>query len=205
MSDMGASGSLRVMLYDRTCRGRGPIPGLSHAWSVGGVLYRGLGRIDAWKGVASWAEGLAWLAALPRPIEEIQFWGHGEWGGLWIDDELLEISALRPDHPLHPGLAAVKQRLVGDGRALWWFRSCDVFGTQTGHDFARAWTRFFGCRAAGHTYTINILQSGLHVLEPGAEPTWSLTEGVVPGLDHAAESSIFAPRTITCLHNTIPA
>lgn len=203
---MGGTGEpRRLMLYDRTCRGRGPIPGLSHAWSVGGVLYKRLGRIDAWRGVSSWAEGLDWLAASPHPIAEIQFWGHGEWGGLWIDDELLTATALTPGHPLHPRLAAVKERLVGGGRALWWFRSCDVFGTQTGHDFARAWTRFFDCRAAGHTYTINILQSGLHVLEPGAEPTWSITEGVVPGLAHAAESSIFAPRTITCLHNSIPA
>lgn len=194
------------MLYDRTCRGRGLLPGLSHAWSAGGVLYNALGRIDAWHGAASWAEGLAWLleASARRPISEIQFWGHGEWGGLWIDEELLTAAALRPDHALHAHLAALKARLVPGGEALWWFRSCDVFGTRTGHDFARAWTRFFGCRAAGHTYTINILQSGLHVLEPGAEPTWPETEGVVPGLSHARSSHLLAPRTITCFHNAIP-
>lgn len=200
---MGESeAGLRLMLYDRTCRGRGPIPGLSHAWSAGGVLYKRLGRIDAWYGAASWAEGLDWLLGAEEPIAEIQFWGHGEWGGLWIDEELLTITALAPAHPMHARLADLRGHLADN--ALWWFRSCDVFGTQTGHDFARAWTRFFGCRAAGHTYTINILQSGLHLLEPGAEPTWPVTEGVVPGLSHAAESSIFAPRTITCLHNAIP-
>lgn len=197
---------LRLMIYDRTCRGRGPVPGLSHAWSVGGVLYKQLGRIDAWHGAASWAEALDWLVAASahRPITEIQFWGHGEWGGLWIDEELLTVDALQPAHPLHARLAAVRSRLVPGGQALWWFRSCDVFGTQRGHAFARAWTRFFDSRAAGHTYTINILQSGLHVLAPGEEPSWPEDEGVVPGLSHASPSRLGAPHTITCFHGALP-
>ena len=37
-----------------------------------------------------------------------------------------------------------------------------------GHDFARAWTDFFGSRAAGHTFIIGYWQSGLHTLAPGA-------------------------------------
>ena len=37
---------IRLMLYDRTCRGRGPLPGLTHAWSFGGVVYNLLGRIE---------------------------------------------------------------------------------------------------------------------------------------------------------------
>lgn len=198
---------LRLMIYDRTCRRRGLVPGLSDAWWAGGILYRALGRLDAWGGVASWREAFDWLlaASAERPIAEIQFWGHGEWGGLWIDEELLTIAYLDPAHPLHARLAAVKERLVPGGRALWWFRSCDTFGTRAGHELARAWTRFFGCRAAGHTHHIMFLQSGLHVLAPGEEPRWSEHEGVVAGLPHARHSHVLAPRTITCLHGTIPA
>lgn len=198
---------LRVMLYDRSCRGRGLAPGLSHAWATGGVLFRALGRFDATYGAWSWAEGLDWLLSISaqRPIAEIQFWGHGEWGGLWITEELLTAAALEPGHYLHDRLATLRTRLSPDGSALWWFRSCDVFGTQIGHDFARAWTRFFGCRAAGHTHHIMMLQSGLHVLAPGEEPTWPLDEGVEPGLAHARESSWSAPRTITFLHGELPA
>jgi len=198
---------LRLMLYDRSCRGEGIAPGLSHAWSAGGLLYRALGRIDAWHGAWSWAQGLDWLleASARRPIAEIQFWGHGEWGGLWIDEELLTAAALEPGHYLRDRLAQLRDRLVPGAAALWWFRSCDVFGTRTGHDFARAWTRFFGCRAAGHTHQIMFWQSGLHVLAPGEEPAWPLEEGVVPGLAHAGDSSRRTPRTITCLHNTLPA
>jgi hypothetical protein len=197
---------LRVMLFDRSCRGRGLLPGLSHAWGTGAVLFRALGRFDACHGAWSWAQGLDWLLAISRerPIAEIQFWGHGEWGGLWIDEELLTAAALEPGHYLHERMAALRDRLVPDGSALWWFRSCDVFGTQTGHDFARAWTRFFRCRAAGHTFQIMTLQSGLHVLDAGAEPTWSLREGVVDGLPKADDSGLSKPNTITFLHSRLP-
>jgi len=195
---------LRLMLFDRTCRGRGLSPGLSHAWSGGGALYRALGRIDDYFGARSWTEALSWLVdrARDRPIGEIQFWGHGEWGGLWIDEELLDARALESGHYLHERLAAVRARLAAD--ALWWFRSCDVFGTAYGQEFARRWTRFFGCRAAGHTHQIMVWQSGLHELAPGEEPAWSPDEGVVDGLWHAAESGRRVPRTITCFHNEVP-
>lgn len=194
---------LRIMLFDKSCRGRGLAPGLSHAWAGGGVLFRALGRFDAVHGAWSWAAALDWLiaASASRSIAEIQFWGHGEWGGLWIDEELMTVAALEPGHYLHDRLAIVRSRLAPD--ALWWFRSCDVFGTQTGHDFARAWTRFFGCRAAGHTHQIMMLQSGLHVLAPGEEPDWPLDEGIEPGLAHARDSSVFAPHTITFLHSEV--
>ncbi|HEY5926480.1 MAG TPA: hypothetical protein VIV11_32560 [Kofleriaceae bacterium] len=197
---------LRVMIYDKSCRGRGALPGLSHAWSAGAVLYKMLGRIDRSYGAGYWVDALDWLleVSADRPLAEIQFWGHGEWGGLWIDEELLTIAALQPGHPVHDRLVALQSRLVPNN-ALWWFRSCDVFGTQVGHDFARAWTRFFNCRAAGHTHQIMFFQSGLHVLSPGAEPSWPVDEGFVPGLPKARDSSLFAPSTVTCLHNRVPA
>src|SRR5690606_11787842 len=75
---------LRLMIYDRTCTadfprpaasGRHPLlrragellegapwPGLSHSWWVGGVLYSTLGRLDDWRGFASWGAALEWLA-----------------------------------------------------------------------------------------------------------------------------------------------
>lgn len=197
---------LRLMFFDDTCVTEGKLPvGLTHAWRIGGALYHRLGRIDAWHGVSTWEDGLDWLIEISRSrtIAEIQFWGHGEWGGLWIDEQLIKIDALDRKHRLHDRFATIKTRLTGPD-ALWWFRCCDVFGTELGHDFARRWTRFFGCRAAGHTHQIMFFQSGLHMLRPGEEPTWSVTEGVVPGLDRAINSSRKAPHTITCLHNEVP-
>ena len=197
---------LRLMVYDRSCRGRGlELTGLSHAWAAGGAFYWALGRIDAWHGAGSWAAAFDWIVERTRnaPAVEIQFWGHGDWGGLWIDEERLTAAALEPGHYLYHRLAQLRTRLAGPD-ALWWFRSCDLFGTQVGHDFARSWTRFFGCRAAGHTHSIMLLQSGLYVLAPGEEPSWPCDEGVEPGLPHGQASTVSAPRTITCLHNTLP-
>ena len=73
---------LRLMVYDRTCVGaRAPV-GLSTAWGAGSVLYRGLGRLDGTFGATSWDDALGWLARFEpsRPIAEIQYWGHGQWG-----------------------------------------------------------------------------------------------------------------------------
>lgn len=196
----------RLMIYDRTCTRRWPIPGLTDVWRIGGRLYGARAKLDAWHGAATWAEAFDWLlrSANDEPIAEIQFWGHGQWGGLWMEEDLLTRACLVPGHGLYGRLDALRTRLVGDGRALWWFRSCDTFGTQAGHDFARAWTDFFACSAAGHTYHIGFWQSGLHRLRLGAQPDWSTEEGVLPGRTHAVESRPWAPNTITCLHTSVP-
>jgi hypothetical protein len=200
----------RVVVFDRTCDGPRlggvALPGLTRTWEVGARLYAGLGRVDASYGAASWGEALAWLGAVEGPIAEIQFWGHGRWGQAFIGRQSLDVGALVSTHPLHAGLVAVRARLDGPG-ALWWFRTCETFGKRQGHEFARRWTRFFGCRAAGHTYVIGPWQSGLHSLAPGAEPTWSIDAGLGP--DKAAPTALMAhplaPNTITFLTGAIPA
>jgi hypothetical protein len=197
------------MIYDRTCTGRGPLPGLTHSWMAGALLYRGLGRLDAWRGVASWGEALAWLAdvQLERPISEIQFWGHGKWGEARVDQEILDDSALLSSSEYAPHLRRIRARLTGED-ALWWFRTCETFGATKGHAFARAWTDYFGCAGAGHTYIIGPWQSGLHRLAVGDTPTWSDEEGLAEG--SAAEprralwSKRTSPNTISCLHGEVP-
>jgi hypothetical protein len=207
---MPSTAPLRLMLYDATCKGRGLSPGLSLSWRVGGQLYRALDRLDDWQGVSTWEEGLAWLAEVEpgRPISEIQYWGHGKWGAIFMDRTPLGASALEPGHPHHGALSAIRERLVPGGRALWWFRTCETFGGHAGHHFAKAWTRFFHCRAAGHTFIIGPWQSGLHALSPGEAPHWPADEGLLEGTPAAPRrarwSTPWAPGTITCLHGTLP-
>lgn len=196
------------MVYDRTCSGHWGLPGLTASWRAGGWLYRALGRLDGWTGASSWPEALAWLASFEpgRPLGEIQYWGHGTWGRVLLNGRSLDIDALKPGHPLQPSLAAIRSRLSGPD-ALWWFRTCETFGTDAGHRFATEWTRYFGCRAAGHTFIIGPWQSGLHVLAPGDEPDWPVTEGVrelAEGRPRARWSGPFAPNTITFLHGRPP-
>ena len=197
---------LRLLLYDATCRGTPWFPGLTHSWIAGAWLYRLLGRIDRSRGVESWAEGLDWLAGIEadRSVEEIQFWGHGKWGQLRVDGEILEVSAIDTGHRWRPKLEAIRRRLTGPD-ALWWFRTCETFGCRPGHEFARRWTDFFDCRAAGHTFIIGPWQSGLHHIRPGQSPDWPVDEGLAEGTpddpQRALWSKPWSPNTITCFHN----
>lgn len=190
-----------------------PWPGLTHSWQLGGVLYSALGRLDDRHGFADWSSALRWLAEYPgdAPIGEIQFWGHGKWGAAKIDGASLDIDALDPAHPEHDALRAIRERMRGaDGELpLWWFRTCETFGADVGHAFARAWTEFFQCRAAGHTYVIGPYQSGLHSLAPGQRPYWSVDEGLCEGTAAEPKRALWStrrePNTITCLHGRVPA
>lgn len=199
---------LRLMIFDDTCRGRTGKFGLTHSWVAGALLYGALGRLDATKGFTSWEDALTWIAEFEpkKDIAEIQFWGHGKWGRAMIDRERLDITSLQPNSPHYPTLLKIRARMKPD--SLWWFRTCETFGATIGHEFARAWTDFFGCSAAGHTYIIGPWQSGLHLLKPGAEIDWLATEGLELGTPDAPEKSRWsrfsAPNTISCLRGDIP-
>jgi hypothetical protein len=201
---------LRLMVYDRTCVGaRAPV-GLSTAWGAGSVLYRGLGRLDGTFGATSWDDALGWLARFEssRPIAEIQYWGHGQWGRALVDRDVLDARALAPGHRLEPRIAAVRERLLPGGEALFWLRTCEAFGATAGHDFARRLADGLGARVAGHTFVIGAIQSGLRGLLPGHVPDWSPSEGIAEGSPdkplRAHGSGIGKPRTITCLRSDVP-
>jgi hypothetical protein len=171
-------------------------------------MYSLLRRSDGAHGARSFADGLAWLSTFraSEPIRELQFWGHGKWGRIFIGNEGLDRGALTAGCDHHPALCRLRERLLPE--ALVWFRTCETFGAVAGHDFARAWTDFFGCRAAGHTFVIGYWQSGLHLLRPGDAPRWTVEEGLTVGSpahpERAANSWPGRPNTITCLQGRVP-
>ena len=130
----------------------------------------------------------------------------GKWGDIRVDTESLSAASLRGDHPHHRHLEAIRERMNEDSQ--WWFRTCEAFGANIGQRFAREWTDFFGCPAAGHTYIIGPWQSGLHYLRPGMRPAWSPEEGIIEGSasdpKKAAWSRPWRARTINCLRMQIP-
>jgi len=201
------SEGLRLVIYDATQRSRRP-RALGLSWQYGTVLYRALGRVDGAYGARSFADAFAWLAAHQpsRPIAELQFWGHGKWGQVFIDREPFDREALRSGHPHHVAFRAFRERLTSD--ALLWFRTCETLGARAGRDFAAALGDATGARVAGHTFVIGFYQSGLHCLRPGEPATWSETEGLARGSaarpEAALPSSPQAPNTITCLSGRIP-
>lgn len=201
---------LRLMVYDRTCVAKHVRLGLSTAWATGSTLYRGLGRLDGTYGATSWDDALRWLAAFEgtRPIEEIQYWGHGRWGKVMVDRDALDASALVPGHRLEARIAAVRERLVPGGEALLWLRTCEAFGASAGLDFAARLADGLGARVAGHTFIIGAIQSGLRGLRPGHRPDWSAAEGIAEGTPDdpvsAHGSGVWRPRTVTCLSGEVP-
>lgn len=201
---------LRLMVYDRTCTGRPFLPGLTHAWASGAWLYRALGRFDAHHGAHDWADALAWLGdvAPERRIGEIQYWGHGKWGNALIDRVGLGIDALEPAHEHFASLSRIRARMLPAGASSWWFRTCELFGAEAGHAFARGWSEFFDATAAGHTFIIGHWQSGLHSLRPGETPAWSTSEGLAEGTPEkparAHWSSRGAPNTVSFLSGRVP-
>jgi hypothetical protein len=201
---------LRLLVFDRTCRGPGLRRRLSSAWAAGSVLYRALRRVDASFAASGWEEALGWLTSYEpdRPVGEIQFWGHGRWGQVLMGKQALGRDALRAGHPLYGACVALRHRLAAGGEALLWLRTCEAFGAEAGHDFARALVDSFGCRVAGHTYTIGYWQSGLHSLVPGRAPDWPLDEGLAAGTPEMPARSLpslpDAPHTIGCLVGQIP-
>lgn len=201
--------SLRLLIYDDTCRRSKFGVGLTHSWVAGAHIYSAIGKFHAALGVTRWLDALEWLASYRGdcPIEEIQFWGHGKWGNVMVDRDPLTTSALLCDHEHHALLEAIRERLTGPD-ALWWFRTCETFGANTGHDFARRWSDFFQCRAAGHTYIIGPFQSGLHSISPGEKPDWSVYEGLELGSPDNPRKALWsvpsAPNTISCLRADLP-
>jgi hypothetical protein len=201
---------LRLVVYDATGHGRAVLqPLLTTSWQVGGALYRRHPQapVDAVFGARSWTDALAWLASVePRtPVAEIQFWGHGRPGRVFVADDVLDAAAFRGDGERTADLRAVRARLVGPEALVWW-RTCSAFGGDRGHDFARVVADFFGCRTAGHTFVIGPWQSGLHSLVPGATPGWDRREGVRDD-DEARPSrpsTPWAPNTIHCLEGAVP-
>lgn len=214
----------RLLVYDKTCLGSGDVAGavrgaatgagspalpLSRAWAAGAGLYRALGRIDEARGVASWAEALAFLASAREgeAIDEIQYWGHGKWGTLLVGDEPFDARALEPMHVHARALDAVRERLSPG--ALFWARTCETFGAEAGRTFAARLADRLGARVAGHTYVIGLFQSGLFGLAPGQAPYWSAAHGLADGTPEvprrAHVSSPTAPRTVTCFSGRVPA
>ncbi|HET7542197.1 MAG TPA: DUF4347 domain-containing protein [Polyangiaceae bacterium] len=198
---------LRLVIYDATQRSRRP-RALGLSWQYGTHLYRALGRVDGAFGARSFAEAFAWLESHEptRQIAELQFWGHGKWGRIFIEHESLDRELLRPSHRHHAAFRAVRERLTED--ALLWFRTCETLGARVGREFAAALADATGARVAGHTYVIGFYQSGLHCLRPGVAPHWSETEGLARGSatqpELALSSAPNAPNTVTCLSGRIP-
>ena len=199
--------ALRLMIYDRSCPRPWFLPGLSQVWGLGRHLYRALGRLDASRGAASWAEALDWLATVQpeAPIAEIQFWGHGRWGLARIGERgARRQRAAAPGTPTTPGWRACAIGCCPDGDALWWFRTCETFGTETRAGLRpRLDTLFRLPRRRPHLRDRRLAERAAFAA-PGASARLVGRRGRGAGRLAEPDSGPGAPNTITFLHGRIP-
>ena len=171
--------------------------GLTHSWTAGGRLYRKLRRVDHSQGFRAWHKLLGWLIDYEpeQKISEIQYWGHGGPGAVWLDGEALTAA---DNSAYEPILKQIAGRLTDD--ALIWFRTCSTFAGDEGKEFARVWAQKMDCRIAAHVHNIGLFHSGLYTLGPGETAAWP--SGLKGG--KTTRSGHKKKNTITCLHGRFP-
>ena len=201
---------MRLLIYDKTCVGKPGRLGLTHSWIAGALLYKGLGRFDACRGVSSWEEAFDYLANFRRdhPLSEVQYWGHGKWGLARVQRDSFALDSLRAGHPHHKALERLRQERSWAASPLLWFRTCETVGAHAGQKFAVELADFFHADVAGHTYIIGPWQSGLHRVSPGQKPDWDPEEGIRKGDATNPTRALWSwphrPNTIHCLQSRIP-
>ena len=202
--------AVRLVIYDGTQLWSWPGPGLSLVWALGARLYRAVGWIDCYKSARNWHDALRWAATVAgeTTIDEIQFWGHGKSGCALIGTDSLDVRYTYSNHPAHPYLCRIRERLSPNGRSLFWFRTCETFLGYRGQQFAAAWAGALQCHVAGHTHMIGVFQSGLCLLGPGQTAYWPPDQGLAAGTPHEPERAMPSTRktahTIVCIEHRVP-
>ena len=217
---------LRLMVYDKTdvrrtakllasrpMVGRESDPstidlrsGMARSWFANGGLYRNLRTLDAAKGFDAWEDALGWLATYSsgQKIAEVQFWGHGSPGHVWMNGQILTAHSFFGHHG--PALRRLTHRLLPGSTV--WLRTSGTFAGEAGHEFAQVWSQALECRVAGHTFDLGFFQSGLHAVTPDEVPQWPLTEGIAEGTPVKPivlrKSMPWCVNTLTCLSSAVP-
>lgn len=182
--------------------------GLSHSWFAGGALYKALSRLDGYAGFSNWQDALAWLVSYKpeKPIAEIQYWGHGTPGRIWMKKVPLLADTPSGATPEGVLLSRLAKRLTPE--ALIWLRTCSTFAGVRGHNFAEKWSEAMGCRVAAYTHIIGFWQSGLHSVKPGIKAYWPVEEGIKDGTPafptKIKQSARSAPNTVSFLTGRFP-
>lgn len=185
---------MRVIVYDKN-----PGPGIAQwalkmTWVIGCWIQKLLGAADEVYGAASWDDAMAWLLSRSKPLESIQFWGHGSPGLLWNGGVPVNESRFMP------------LKSVITEKTVVWFRACSVFQGRRGYDFSERLANGLGCIVAAHTRIIGFFQGGLYARHPGSEPGWSITEGEVePPTWWSRLGLQWGNRTVICFATKIPA
>lgn len=184
---------MKVTIYDKK-----PGTGFSQSflmlcWAVGCWFQKLVGAVDDYFGAESWEHAEEWLKRRGKPISQIQYWGHGSPGCVWLAQKLITVQQW----------LNIKAVLEPSQDTLIWFRTCSTFQGSKGHAFSKALADGLGCTIGGHTRIIGPLQGGLHTRKPSADPSWPDSEGELPKSWWPSHLR-WGPHTIICLATKIP-
>lgn len=180
---------MKVAVYDKNPGEGWSNKGLALSWLVGCFLAKLFGAIDEYHGATSWEDAIAWLKSKGE-LDEIQYWGHGSPGQIWLSGKALAVN----------DLAGIK--MSEDG--LVWWRVCSSFQALRGMTFASRVSKLLNCDVAGHTRIIGLVQGGLHVWKKDQMlPSWLLEEGE-PASTWFPSWLKWDKRSILCFRMSVP-
>ncbi|KAF0972961.1 hypothetical protein FDP41_008813 [Naegleria fowleri] len=167
---------LSVLIYDSTNEHESTRDQFaSISWAVGSSFFEAVNKFDRVIRAKSWDQvvrELNQIADSGELIREVQFWGHGSPGKVFIGQDELTTEVLDT-----PSWVSLSKRKIFHQNALWWFRSCSTCNRNEGRSFAKKFVDLFGVRMGGHTVFIHAIHAGLVCLRPGQEPSWSDEDG----------------------------
>jgi hypothetical protein len=163
MSSWGA----RVLLVDATA-----YDPLRITWRLGHLI-TARGRFTHRLYVRSWNEAMKRLCELAKheQLSEVQVWGHGSVGRALIGADVFDADYVRSSSYFKRWAAL--RPFQQHPSPLIWFRTCYTMKGEAGRTFATLLTHALGCRVAGYTQYIHVVQRGLVVAWPDKPPRWS--------------------------------
>ena len=145
----------RVIVYDDTSSDTLKVP--DSLWQYGTTLLA-LDRATHLLPVSSWDQLFHELdlIASKQLISEVQFWGHGSAGKVYIGGDVLDITFMQRSTAFRSFTA--RSPFMKNGTGLIWFRTCSTLAGDEGQHFARTLSAYFlhqNVRIAGHTSLIS--------------------------------------------------
>lgn len=176
--------SKRLMIYDASEKSF-----VGFSWKVGAAVFKSY--FDTILAVQDWTDCHKQLAALVDKYDEVQFWGHGSPGFIYVNSQ---------PAPAEFWFALAKKI---SKNATVWLRVCSFAASSIGKTMMNQISKNLGAKIIAHTYSIGQwgCQSGTRAVTPTTLAGWSATEGVDKSKTPAEllPSSPWAPNTVFSL------
>jgi hypothetical protein len=139
-------------------------------------------------------EALEKRAQEGEKYDEIQYWGHGTPGEVYLGGT-----------PITYHFVEALAKVVSGPKAVVWFRVCSYAAGEAGQRLMQRDSRALGCRLAAFTHIIGSwgFQSGLHVIEADGAPAWPKTEGIA-ATGKGLQSAPWLPRSVPAIAMSLP-